>query len=301
MWFILPLLAAFLWATVNHIDKYLLTRFCKDGNIGSIVLISCLISIPVSILLFLLDPQSIRLSLVDSLTILLTGSLFSLSIIPYLYALDKDEASIVAPLFQLVPVFTFLFGFLILGETLTFMQGLGGVIISIGAVSLVIQDRTANKFALNIQVLALMICACLLVSLSVVLFKTVQNTIPFTQRLFWQHIGAFFTGVFLLISIKSYRIQLLHFLKVNTPSILLFNAGNELFTIVGNGFAYFAALIAPAALVFWIAEGFQPVFIFILGITLSALGIKKPETKIYLKIMSISFMIIGSYFLSFTS
>jgi len=44
-WFFIALLAPFLLACANHNDKFLLSRYIKGANIGSIIIFSALLSV----------------------------------------------------------------------------------------------------------------------------------------------------------------------------------------------------------------------------------------------------------------
>ena len=59
----------------------------------------------------------------------------------YLGALQTEDVSIVAPLFQVAPIFASGLSYLVLGEVLTRTQLIGGLAIVSGAISLSWQGR----------------------------------------------------------------------------------------------------------------------------------------------------------------
>jgi len=135
-WFLLPLLAAALWAVTNHIDKYLLGRYFKSGGIGALVIFSSLAGVIVLPLITVFHPDVFSIKPLLLLLILGNGFLYQLGLLPYLYALQKDEASIVVPLFQITPIFSYILGYAVLGETLTMQQFIGSLLVILGAIGL---------------------------------------------------------------------------------------------------------------------------------------------------------------------
>src|SRR5262245_18407669 len=118
-WFFIALCAPFLLACANHNDKFLLSRYLKEKNIGSIVIFSSLFSgVAISSVLFI-QPDVSDVSLVQGSAVVATGMLSVFAVVCYLYALDLDEASFVTPLYQTVPIFAYFLGYFVLGEPIT--------------------------------------------------------------------------------------------------------------------------------------------------------------------------------------
>ena len=116
----------------------------------------------------------------------------------YLVALKDDETSLIVPLFQLIPVFSYLFGYFILGETLNIPQILGGVLIISGSFLLSFHPHK-NKVAFHRKVFFLMMLSSVFISLSSVIFKAVAIEHDFTGALFWEYIGQMFFGIVLFV------------------------------------------------------------------------------------------------------
>jgi drug/metabolite transporter (DMT)-like permease len=155
-WFFIALCAPFLLACANHNDKLLLSRYLKEKNIGSMVISSSLFSgVAIPIVLFI-QPDLFDVSLVQGSAVVATGMLSVLAIACYLYALDLDEASFVAPFYQTVPIFAYFLGYFILGETITLAQGLGSFVIIVGSLALSFEfGRRGMRFKRNVVVLML--------------------------------------------------------------------------------------------------------------------------------------------------
>jgi drug/metabolite transporter (DMT)-like permease len=98
----------------------------------------------------------------DLALLVLSGALLYLYLLPYLKALELDDASAVAPLFQLVPPLTLVLGILLLGDHASAGQVAGFGVVLGGALVFVAGDprrgrtrlRTAGWMALSSLVLA---------------------------------------------------------------------------------------------------------------------------------------------------
>lgn len=92
-WFFIALWAPFLLACANHNDKFLLSRYLKEKNIGAIVIFSSLLSgVAIAIVLFI-QPDVYDVSLIQGSAVVATGMLSVFAVVCYLYALDRDEPS----------------------------------------------------------------------------------------------------------------------------------------------------------------------------------------------------------------
>src|SRR3990167_8405434 len=116
-WFFIALIPPLVHASVNHIDKHLISKYLKGGEVGSLVLFSALFAVVALPIIVWMDPAVVSISQNDAVLLMINGGLLVGAYICYFYALNKDEASIVVPLFQLVPLFGFGLGYFFLGET----------------------------------------------------------------------------------------------------------------------------------------------------------------------------------------
>ena len=171
-WFFIALCAPFLLACANHNDKFLLSRYLKEKNIGSIVIFSSLFSgVAIPIVLFI-QPDVYDVSLVQGSAVVATGMLSVLAAVCYLYALDLDEASFVTPFYQTVPIFAYFLGYFILGETITLTQGLASFVIIVGALALSFEVGP-RRMRFKRNVVALMLAASFLSAINGVIFKLI--------------------------------------------------------------------------------------------------------------------------------
>ncbi len=298
-WLVLTLISPAFAAAVVHFDKYLLRRHMRGGGIGSLVIFSSLIGIPAAFVIYIFNINVFDIYISSRFLIMLTGTVYILWLLPYLYALEKDETSMVTPIFQTSSLFSFLLGYVFLGETLSIIEFLGGVLILMGSLALTLEFTKGSLFKIKYSVLFLMLLSSFLYSVNGLLFKVFALQESFWVTSFWQYIGISLTGILLLIFLKPYRKQFVDIVKQNSVLIIGLNATNEIINIVAKTAFDLATLLAPLALVYFVVEGFQPVFTLVYGIVLTIFFpriVKENLEKRYLiqKIISIGTIFIGT-------
>jgi len=299
-WFFIALTAPLLYAIANHTDKYLISKYIRDNEVGALIMFSALFAIFALPIIFIINPMVLVISLWQGAILVLIGILVVLSILCYLYALRFDEATFVVPLYQMIPIFGFILAYFILGETLTKTQILASLAILVGALILSF-DIGGEKIRFKKKVVLLMIIASLFYAISDVLFKFVAIDRGFWISTFWTLVGKIFIGLVFLLFISSYRKQFFLLLKEARGKILALNSMNEIFTIVADTIFQYATLLAPVALVLMV-NGFQPLFVFAIGLGLTLffphISKEKIQKKYLLqKIIAILTIFIGSCFL----
>jgi len=267
-WFFFALIAPLAHAAVNHLDKHLVSRYLKGGQVGSLVLFSALFAVVALPFIGWFHPESFAVGGRDVALLMLNGAMLVLAYICYFYALEKDEASFVAPMFQMIPVFGFVLGYAFLGELITAAQMVASALVVLGAVVLSL-ELGGGKPKVKRDVLWLMFCSSLLYAANGVLFKFVAETQQaFWPSLFWDFAGKVVFGLVIFACVASYRRQFIAVLRQNKTTVLALNGANEVLALVGESAAAFAVLLAPVALV-QVVGGFQPVFVFIYGVLLT--------------------------------
>lgn len=299
-WFLIALIAPALWAATNHIDKYLLDRYFKGGGEGALFIFSSIIGIFFIPIVALTHPEALQYPLTAALLIALNGALYIVGLMPYVYALQKGDASVVIPLFQLIPVFSFVFAWIVLGETLTASQLTGGTIIILGSIALSFEMNEVKKLSFNKQAFWLMILSSFLLSLTFLFFKYFALEATLLTTVFWEYVGFAVTSA-LLFFVPVYRKQFIQVIKENSVPALSLNGVNEVLNLVGKFAFNFASLLVPITLI-WFVVGFQPLFVFAYGLLLTLFlpHISKEKiTRGHLahRLITISIMLIGTYFL----
>ncbi|OGI74324.1 hypothetical protein A2737_02040 [Candidatus Nomurabacteria bacterium RIFCSPHIGHO2_01_FULL_41_71] len=305
-WFLVALIAPLLWSIVNHIDKYMLSKYLKDRGVGALLIFSALASaVILPFILFFYFDQLFNLRILDLLTLVLVGFLSVLAFYFYLRGMDEEEASIVIPLFQLIPVFGYFMGYFILGESLNTAQIFSSLLVISGIIILAIEIDVDNKVTIKGRVLALVMASSFFFALHDTLFKKVALTESFVTAVFWQYVSLTIVGLLILALIKKYREDFFSMFRQMGGKLLSFNIMSELLYIVGNLANNFATLLAPVAVVL-VVSSYQPLFVFIIGIVLTIflphVAMEKISTKhLFHKSFSILIIIIGSYFLYYSS
>jgi uncharacterized membrane protein len=188
------------------------------------------------------------------------------AILFYLRAIQSEEASVVAPLFQASTLFTLLLGYLFLHERLAIAQLLGVGLIIGGALSLSFRrGPKARKFKSSL--IALMLGATFVMSLSTVLFKFFAIRDDFWTTTFWTFVGEGLFGVLLLL-VPGYRRQFADMFRQNPGAVIGVNAANEVINLGGGLSVRYASLLAPVALVSAISST-TTFFVFFFGILLT--------------------------------
>jgi drug/metabolite transporter (DMT)-like permease len=266
-WFFIALWAPFLLACANHNDKFLLSKYLKQKSIGSLVILSALLSsVAIPIVLFI-HPDVYDVSLVQGSAVVATGMSSVFAAVCYLYALDLDEASFVTPFYQTVPIFAYVLGYFILGETITLAQGLGSFVIIAGAIALSFEfGRRGMRFKRN--VVALMLGASFLSASNGVIFKLIAADKGFWVSLFWGFVGQVMAGLTLLVCVPSYRRDFLGLFKQSKIAAVSLIALSKTLFSVSEAVTLYATLLAPVALVL-LVNSFQPLFVFAFGIVLT--------------------------------
>lgn len=301
-WFLIALVAPLLWSVVNHIDKYMLSKYLGDRGVGALLIFSALSSVLVlPFIAFFFHSEIFAITKVDLITLIFVGFLSAGAFYLYLEGMQEEEASIVVPLFQMVPVFGYALSYLILGESLSTAQIFASLLVLLGIVILAIEIDTDNKVILKKRVLVLITLSSFLFALHDTLFKKVAILESFWISVFWQYVSLALCGIALLLFVKKFRSDFFSMFKGIGSKILSLNVASELLYIAGNLANNFATLLAPVALVL-VVSSYQPLFVFIGGIFLTVffphITMERISRKHILhKFFSILIIIIGSYLL----
>lgn len=260
-WIFYALVGPILWALVNFSDKFLLDKFFKrEGGIGSLMLFSTFFAIITLPVLYFFDRTIFDIPTQHIWIMIASGCAGAFAIYVYLLCLFDEETSIVAPFFQLIPVFGFIFGYVLLGELLSKMHTLASLLIIIGALILTVERGTIKW-----KLILLMSLSSVIFALQRTVFKLMALDSNFITVSFWENVGLLVFGILIFLLIKKARQDFIKTVTTSSGTILGINLVSEAATVIGNLSFAFAITLAPVALVLSI-EGTQPLFIFILGI-----------------------------------
>jgi len=255
-----------LWAISTHLDKYLVERYFKDTDVMVLLVFTALIGLVLAPIIAWFEPDVFRRDAFSIGLIALSGLLYMGGITFYLRALQGHEASMVAPFFQSLPLFGAALAYLVLGETLTGWQLLGGALIISGMLFVSI-DRGAKRERFRWKLAALMLCAGFILSLSTLIFKAFAVKDEFWATTFWMFAGQALFGV-AIRCIGRCRRQFFDLLRSNGGALIAINASNELINLGGGLANRFALIFAPLAVVQTIGST-TTLFVFLIGVMLS--------------------------------
>src|SRR6202789_2220269 len=136
MWLLLAFCGPVCWAISTHIDKYLVDRYFRDSDTAVLMLFTALLGVALLPLIWWIEPAILKPSWKEIAVMAVSGVLYMGAILFYLRAIQSEEASVVAPLFQANTVFSFGFGLLLLHELPRWQQLLGAGLVVLGALGL---------------------------------------------------------------------------------------------------------------------------------------------------------------------
>jgi uncharacterized membrane protein len=293
------LLPPALRAITNYIDKYLLSKvFHEEKNLSVLLIFSSIVGIIVLPFILIFADNVFAISTFNKIVMIGSGVIYILSIIPYLYALKKDETSTVAPLFQMVAPITLILWYFLLGESLSTQQLIGFLIIFISSFALSL-DLT-HKIKFKYEIFLLMFASCALISLKFIAFKWVDIQASFWTTTFWEYVWFGLASIFLLC-IPWYAKSFFRLFKKDKYKIISLNWLNEIFGLGGIAIMNYVSILTLAGLA-QLMNGFQPLFIFVFGILLTLLlpkiiKEKYSKTVIIQKILCFVLILIWLYIL----
>ena len=318
-WLIITLVAYLLNAVAAVIDKTMLKK-----NVLSPISYTFSIAVLGGVLMLLVIPFGFGIPNILTLIVsLIAGAAFVWALILMFKALEKDDATRVAPMIGgLVPIFVFIFAWYVLEESLTSNQYFAFIFLIIGTflISLDFQKHGAlswikNKFGVKSKIvlpqirktLWFALPASLLFGISHVLTKFVYTNTEFLTGFIWTRLGSFLAIMLLLVSIKNRNIIKRDFKKnKKQPKQTKSTSIRFLFgQLCGGGGALllqYAIFLGSVTLVNAL-QGVQYIFIFLLVIlfttTLPKL-IKEKFTKelVIQKIIAILIIGIGLYLIA---
>lgn len=266
LWLAFALLGPVSWAVSTHIDKYLVEKYFKDSNTAVLMVFTAIVGIIALPLIWLFQPSVVALSFSESAIVALSGAMYMGAMLFYLRAMQSDEASVVAPLFQFSTVFTLVLAWLFLRELLSLPQLGGVVLILIGAMA-VSMHRHAFFRQFKLRLMLLMAIATLILAASTVLFKYFAISTGFWSTTFWMFIGEAAFGAGILCVPSLFR-EFIALFRRSPGAVIGINAANELINLGGGLAVRFATLLAPVALVSAVSST-TTLFVFAVGVLLT--------------------------------
>ncbi len=269
MWLIYAFSGPVFWAVSTHIDKYLVDRYFRHADTTVLMVFTALLSLVFLPPIAILDSAVFKPGAGAIAVMTVAGILYMGAMLFYLRAIQREEASVVAALFQASTLFTFLLGWLFLGEKLGWAKGLGCAAIVLGALVLS-QGRKFSLKKFKLRLVLLMLAATFVLALSSVLFKFFAVKDDYWTTTFWNFLGEALFGLAILTA-PHYRQQFVHLFRRHPGAVLGVNLANELINLGGGLGVRYAMLSAPVAVVSAISAT-TTFFVFAFGILLTLLA-----------------------------
>jgi len=247
MWLLFAFSGPLCWAVSTHLDKFLVDKYFRDSDTAVLMVFTALLGVIALPVIWLFEPKVLALSWTATGVMTLSGILYMGAMLFYLRAIQTEEASVVAPLFQANTLFTFALGALILHEMPRGLQLVGAGLVVLGALGLSL-DKDLHLGRFKLRLVLLMLAATFAVALSGVVFKYFAVQDEFWSTTFWTFVGEGLFGAAIL-AIPKYRAQFLVLFRKNPGAVIGVNAANELINLGGGLGVRFASLLAPVALV----------------------------------------------------
>jgi drug/metabolite transporter (DMT)-like permease len=255
-----------LWAISTHFDKYLVEQYFKNSDVAVLLVFTAFVGLLILPFIAAFEGAAIISPGARSIALItLSGILYMGAMLFYLRALQSDEASVVAPFFQTVPLFGYVLAYFVLGETLSARQITGGALIIVGA--LVVSVRLGQHRTFKLRLALLMLACGFAAALSGLIFKAFALEVEFWTTTFWMFVGEALFGAALLAS-PAYRKQLVTMMKTNTTALLAINGSNELINLGGGLGNRYALMFAPLSIVQAISST-TTLFVFAFGVAIS--------------------------------
>jgi uncharacterized membrane protein len=216
------LLGPAIWALLNHLDKYLLAHFFGENAAAPLLAVfTGFAGLLVATAISLFAPSVHVRALWQACLTMGAGALLVSSYMPYMIAMQRDEASIVASLYRLTPLFVFALSYVVLGESLRPRQIGGGLVTIAGSIALVIDLNKRRRYRLDICTFLLMCAACLMNAWTVVIFKFTALKASFWISAFWEYVGAALFWAVQSCDVPSYRRTLISLWLSRKPYVLV--------------------------------------------------------------------------------
>ena len=261
---VITLIASFLWAATSHIDKYLLCKInTSTTSIKALMIFSTFVAgVVLSPIWLVINKFQVQINVSALLITFLAALIYVLATYLYLKALEKNDASIIIVMFQLIPVFSYILGVIFFKETLSLNQIVGGLIIILSAIIISFEFGEKSNKSKTVA-LILMIIASVLCSLYYILFEVAMRNSSYNSVMFWYQIGLLLTGI-ILLALKEHRADFINIIKANGKKFVSLNVVNEGVNLVAHFMVNFANLTIPLALAN-VLNGFQGAFVFLIG------------------------------------
>ena len=288
-WILFSILAALIWAVVNTVDKYVLTKWVRKPIIP--VMILGVIGLVASLIVYLIHGFS-ELSPFNIFLAVIAGIFYILMSLFYFKAVKIEEVSRVVPLFYLTPLFVLVFALIFLGEVFTPVKYIGVFLLTIGAI--LISSRNLLKLSFG-KAFWFMILSSFALAINAVITKHLLNFADFWTIFSYIRMGT----IIALIPIFYLGFpDLISIVREHGKKVVGVISLNESLNLVGVLFITIATAVSYVTLVNALSS-VQPFFVLLFVVILSIFypKILKEEigkSTVLLKFIAVVLMFIGA-------
>jgi len=268
-WILFAFVSPVLLSLTSHLDKYIFDKHFNSGGVGGLTIFSsfvCALTLPIA--WFFSAKNIFEISFLQVVILIVMGVLSTLAILSYLLALEDEEATVVMPFFQTIPIFSLILGFLFLGETITKLQIIGMFVIIAGSIVLSLELDEVNNFRFKTKAVLLTLMSAFLFTFNGIIFKKITPENYFWSSIFWENVGIILGGFLLFFISNECRKSFRWITEKNKKTALMLNVTRGVISLVGNISIEYALLLAPVALVL-LADSYEPIFVLVWVIILS--------------------------------
>ncbi len=254
LWFPLTVLAYIALALSQVLDKVFLTKFVRESRAYAAII--GLMGIVVVLMLPWTQPFPSMFLLGASLT---AGGLFVLALLPFMAALQGDDASrVITATGALVPVLTAVLERFVLGIVLSAYAYVGIIFLIIG--SMVLTSSTGQSSRRSQWAMVLAFFSAALFATSFVLTKYVYSHVDFVTAFVWMRLGGAIAGAIIVISVHSVRAEMLRLFTKAKPALWIGYLANQAVAAVGFVLQSWAIALASVGVI-TAMQGVQYVFV----------------------------------------
>jgi drug/metabolite transporter (DMT)-like permease len=266
MWLLFAFSGPVLWAASMHIDKYLVDKYFQKTSTAVLMVFNSVVDLLALPVIWYFIPGVLAVSPLATTVMTASGALYVVAMLFYLQAIQTEEASVVGPLFQGAVLWGALLAYLLLGETLSQLQIVGGAFIVTGALILSLSTSGSVK-NIRLRLVLTMLACTFSLALSSVIFKYFAVGGEFWVTTFWTYVGAVAAGAGLLATRGRWQ-QFVGLFRAHPGAMVGVNAANEVINLGGGLGVRYALLLAPVSLVQAISST-TTLFVFCFGVLLS--------------------------------
>ena len=295
-WVYFVLIAEGIWSICMLIDKFVISKQHIKNPLVFIILNGAM-NVLIIFLLPFFSFASLKLS--DILVALASGIFLSLAVIVYYKAIQYEEISRIAILFQIGPIFALILSYFLIGEILT-KNHLIGFFFLLGAGLIVSYKKTEGSFKISMA-FCLMAFSMLLGTIGAIAAKHIYNITDFWNAFLWLRISGFTALLVLLLpSVRKDFVITFRQMNPKIKNLMIFKMAIDFSAFIFSGYAL---KNGPVSLVTALSSSVLPLFVFALALITSIYipNIVKEEIDkkaILTKLSAIILIIIGIVFVN---